>query len=217
MTDPVDVAQRREAYHRDGLRRHDLDADPMVVFEAWYSEWLATGPYDGTAVVVATADGSGRPSARFVLLKGYDERGFVFYTNGSSRKGVELHDNPQAALCFGFIPLNRQIRVVGDVEPVSAAESDAYFASRPRASQENAWASAQSQPVPDRAALEAAASAAAERFAGGEVARPEEWGGYRVVPTEIEFWQGRPDRLHDRFTYLRPSRGAPWRLERLQP
>ena len=144
MTDPVDVAQRREAYHRDGLRRHDLDADPMVVFEAWYREWLATGPYDGTAVVVATADASGRPSARFVLLKGYDERGFVFYTNGSSRKGVELHDNPQAALCFGFIPLNRQIRVVGDVEPVSAAESDAYFASRPRASQENAWASAQS-------------------------------------------------------------------------
>jgi pyridoxamine 5'-phosphate oxidase len=217
MTDPVDVAQRREAYHRDGLRRTDLDADPMVVFESWYREWLDTDPYDGTAVVVATADATGRPSARFVLLKGYDERGFVFYTNGSSRKGAELRDNPQAALCFGFIPLNRQVRVVGDVEPVSAAEADAYFASRPRGSQENAWASAQSEPVPDRAALEAAAAAAAERFGGGEVARPEAWGGYRVVPTEIEFWQGRPDRLHDRFTYLRPSADAPWRLERLQP
>jgi pyridoxamine 5'-phosphate oxidase len=170
---------------------------------------------DTTPVVLATADSEGRPAARLVLLRGADARGFVFFTNYNSRKGRELTGNPQAALCFYWASLDEQIRIEGRVERVSTAESDEYFAGRPRGSQLGAWASDQSQVLSSREALEQTYREIERRFEGQPVQRPPFWGGFRLIPSRIEFWYGRPDRLHDRVLYVRDA--GSWRIERLYP
>jgi pyridoxamine 5'-phosphate oxidase len=196
------------------LRRADLDPDPLRQFAAWYSQ--AADAVDAPeAVVLATATSSGGPSARMVLLKGFDQRGFVFYTNYFSRKGQEIAQNPRAAMLFHWSPLGRQVRVEGAVHRIDAAESDAYFKTRPPASRLSAAASPQSRPVASRDVLEAAVAELASRHPDGAVARPDEWGGLRLVPSRFEFWQHGDDRLHDRFTYRRDGEG--WAVERLGP
>ncbi|MGH7039762.1 MAG: pyridoxamine 5'-phosphate oxidase [Stellaceae bacterium] len=190
------------------------DPEPLAPFRRWYAKAFASEE-DASAMALATTTRDGSPALRFVLLKGCDERGFVFYTNLESRKAEELSANPRAALCFFWKSLRRQVRVEGAVAPVAAAEADAYFATRSRESQLGAWASAQSRPLPDRATLEEAAAASARRFAGHEVIRPPFWSGFRVVPERVEFWQERPARLHDRWLYLRE--GGSWRRRRLYP
>jgi len=213
----VDLTARQRELEARGLDRSDLSDDPFEQFRRWFDEAAAAGIDQPEAVVLATADAAGRPSARHVLLKGVDD-GFVFYTNYASRKAADLAVNPWAALCFPWIQLSRQVRVSGPVHRVSAAESDAYFATRPRDSQLGAWASRQSEVIADRGVLEARVAEAAARFATGPVPRPPTWGGYRLVPLELEFWQGRPSRLHDRFRYHRPDPvGSVWRVERLSP
>ncbi len=177
---------------------------------------MAASIENGHAMTLATATSDGRPSARMVLLKEYDERGFVFFSNYDSQKGQELAENPQAALVFYWVQFHRQIRITGQISRVSAAESDNYFHSRPRGSQLSAAASPQSRVVPGRATLEEQVAWLAERYEGQEVPRPAQWGGYRLAPDSFEFWQGRPDRLHDRFRYTRRPEGG-WIIERLAP
>jgi pyridoxamine 5'-phosphate oxidase len=190
------------------------EAEPFTPFRRWLDEaWR--GEPNAHAMIVATTSADGRPSARAVLLKGLDERGFVFYTNLESRKSGELFANPHAALCFLWKSLNRQVRVEGVVELVTDEEADAYFASRPRDSQIGAWASDQSQPLPDRTELERRVAEAGRRFGEGEVPRPSFWSGFRLVPQRIEFWQEQPFRLHDRLLFHREGTG--WRRERLFP
>lgn len=198
------------------LTEDDLLPDPIALVERWFVDAQAAGVEQHDAMTLATVAPDGRPSARVVLLKGIDPRGFSFFTNYESRKGRELDANPQAALVLLWTPLQRQVRVSGRVERLSAEESDAYFTTRPRGSQLGAWASRQSRPLADRAELEARWAALDERYAGVVVPRPPHWGGYRVDPDEIEVWQGRANRLHDRFRYLRAPGGA-WARERLQP
>jgi pyridoxamine 5'-phosphate oxidase len=200
----------------DGLTEDDLLPDPIALVQRWLMDAQAAGVEQHDAMTLATATSDGRPSARAVLLKGIDQRGFAFFTNYESRKGRELDANPYAALVLLWIPLHRQVRVSGRVERLSAEESDAYFATRPRGSQLGAWASPQSRPLPDRGELEARWAALEQRYAGLAVPRPAHWGGYRVDPDEIELWQGRANRLHDRFRYLR-SPGGDWVHERLAP
>ena len=196
------------------LRRADLDLDPLRQFAAWYSQ--AADAVDAPeAVVLATATPSGGPSARMVLLKGFDQRGFVFYTNYFSRKGQEIAQNPRAAMLFHWSPLGRQVRVEGAVHRIDAAESDAYFKTRPPGSRLSAAASPQSRPVASREVLETAVAELESRYPDGAVPRPEEWGGLRLVPARFEFWQHGEDRLHDRFTYRRD--GQAWAVERLGP
>lgn len=206
----------RRSYDGTPLDRDDLDPDPLVQAALWVAE--ARDALDGetevNAMALATADEQGRPSVRMVLLKDLDPRGLTFFTNLGSRKAHELRHNPQAAVCLNWLPLYRQIRVVGRCEEIHRAESEAYFATRPLGSRHGAWASHQSSPIEDRAALEARMARAQEQF-GDDVPLPPHWGGYRLVPDEVELWQGRPDRLHDRFAYHR--RDADWELERLQP
>ena len=189
-------------------------ADPITEF-VQAAERARAHQVDTAPVALATADSAGRPSVRLVLLRGIDERGFVFYTNHNSRKALELEANPRAALCFHWSTLDEQIRVEGRVERVSDAESDAYFATRPRGSQLGAWASDQSAPLASREVLEAKYREVEERFAGRPVDSPPFWGGYRLIPDRVEFWYGRPDRLHDRVLYTRD--GNAWRIERLYP
>ena len=203
-------------FSRAALLIEELDSDPIVQFEKWFREaWDENYPMPH-AMSLATASAEGLPTVRTVLLKRYDPRGFVFFTNYGSRKAKQISDNPQAVLLFPWVRLGRQITVAGRVEKISKSESVQYFLSRPRGSQLSAWASAQSNVISSRAILETAFATVKRRFAEGEVPLPDFWGGYRVDPDSIEFWQNRKDRLHDRFLYNRGENGA-WRIDRLTP
>ena len=191
--------------------------DPFALFGEWMKLADKTEPNEANAMALATADAAGRPNIRMVLLKGYDERGFVFYTNTQSAKGNELAADPAAALCFHWKTQRRQVRVRGPVAPVSAEEADAYFASRAKDSQIGAWASAQSRPMEGRFVFEKEIAKVAVKYALSKVPRPPHWSGYRVAPLEIEFWRDRPFRLHDRLVYRREAPDKPWRTERLFP
>ena len=211
----MDAAKLRREYTRAGLDAASMNPDPIVQFEAWFEKVVEANLPEPNAMTLATVSGEGRPSARTVLLKGYDGRGFVFYTNYEGRKARELEANPACALLFYWGELERQVRVEGRASRLPGGESDAYFASRPRGSRLGAWASEQSRPVRDRSVLEERIRALEAEYEDREIPRPPFWGGYRVEPETIEFWQGRENRLHDRISYRREE-GA-WRLERLQP
>jgi pyridoxamine 5'-phosphate oxidase len=233
------IADIRREYNLAGLRRRDLEPDPIAQFQRWFAQAAGARTsgrirsffvrlykslfmgerstlIDVNAMTLATADKEGRPSARVVLLKGVDERGFIFFTNYDSRKGHELAENPNAALVFYWADQERQVCVAGKVSKVSEAESEAYFKSRPRGSRLAAWASRQSEVLPDRAALEAKWKELEAKYPGEEVPKPPYWGGYVLSPLRFEFWQGRPSRMHDRFRYSKQEDGS-WKIERLSP
>ncbi len=233
------IADIRREYSTGGLNRQDLGADPLAQFKTWFSQataaqsgsrWRRIGialyklghallghaPVDANAMVLASVSKDGQPSARTVLLKGVDERGFIFFTNYDSRKGKELAENPKASLVFYWAEFERQVCIAGTVTKLPREESEAYFKSRPQGSRIAAWASNQSDAVADREELEKQWQAMAARFPGDDVPLPPNWGGFVLAPARIEFWQGRPNRLHDRFCYLKQADGA-WRIERLSP
>lgn len=199
-----------------GLSHGDLDASPFRQFERWFEDAIATGIPEPNAMSLATVASDGQPFLRSVLLKLYDEKGFVFFTNYQSRKSQQIAGNPRVALLFPWVALARQIHITGVASKVAATESLKYFATRPRGSQIGAWASPQSQVITSRSLLEAKYDEIMRKFSHGEIPLPDFWGGYRVVPDSIEFWQGRESRLHDRFLYTRESNGQ-WRIERLAP
>jgi len=207
---------RKDYRERGAFLEAEVAADWPAQFARWFADALEFGLPEVNAMIVATADAAARPSARTVLLKAYDVRGFVFYTNYQSRKGSEALANPYASLVFPWFAMQRQVIVAGAVERVSRAETEEYFASRPRGSQLGAWASPQSQVLPDRAAVDAGYAEALERFGDGEVPAPPHWGGLRVIPETVEFWQGRTSRLHDRLRFRRTEDGV-WVVERLAP
>ncbi|RQR30600.1 pyridoxamine 5'-phosphate oxidase [Burkholderia sp. Bp9143] len=211
------LADLRINYSRASLDEADAAPDPFAQFDRWFKEALAAKLPEPNTMTLATVGDNGRPSARIVLIKGVDERGFVFFTNYESRKGRDLAAHPHAALLFYWIELERQVRIEGRIEKTSADESDRYFASRPLGSRIGAWASEQSAVIDSRATLEAREKDVAERY-GENPPRPAHWGGYRVVPDAIEFWQGRPSRLHDRLLYTRDAAAASgWTISRLSP
>jgi pyridoxamine 5'-phosphate oxidase len=209
------LADLRRNYTLAGLTEADAGDDPLALFRRWFDQAVAAGLDEPNAVTLATATPDGRPSARVVLLKGLDERGFTVFSNYESRKGRELAANPHAAMCFLWHPFERQVRVEGTVARIPGAESDEYFASRPAGSRLGAWASAQSEVIPDRATLERQQAELEARFAGGPIPRPPHWGGYRLSPEVVEFWQGRPNRLHDRIRFTRAA--GIWTRDRLSP
>jgi len=212
---PPDVAALRRNYTRDGLRRGDLEADPVGQFRKWFNEAVAAELVEPNAMVLSTTDGV-RPSSRTVLLKAYDERGLVFFTNYESRKARDIAADAHVSLLFPWYPLERQVGILGRAERISAAESLAYFTSRPHGSRLGAWVSQQSAVINSRKLLEMKWDEMKRKFADGEVPLPSFWGGFRVVPSEFEFWQGRENRLHDRFRYARAEDGG-WMIERLSP
>ena len=215
--EPDAVAALRREYSDRGLTEADLAADPMTMFAAWFDDAREAGLYEPNAMVVSTVSADGRPSSRVVLLKGFSDDGFVFFTNQASRKGVELAAEPRCALLFPWHPLERQVRVEGTATDLPEADVAAYFASRPRGSRLGAHASHQSRVVASRAELDTAYAEVEAAFPG-EVPVPEEWGGYRVRPDVVEFWQGRPGRMHDRLVYRRAAGDQDaWRTERLAP
>lgn len=211
----MDIGDMRRDFESEGLDRGQLDDDPVRQFELWFNDAREAGILEPNAMSLATTGSDLQPDLRTVLLKYFDQQGFVFYTNYGSRKARELEQNPRAALLFPWIGLNRQVIVQGEVTRVSKTESLRYFASRPRGSQLGAWVSQQSEVISSRGLLEQKVAEIKRKFGDGEVPLPSFWGGYRVVPQRIEFWQGRPSRLHDRFEYLRSHDG--WTIQRLQP
>lgn len=212
----MSLADLRKAYARAALDEQTVERHPLRQFLSWLDEAVHAGLPEPNAMTLATSTPDGRPSARMVLLKGADDHGFVFFTDSRSRKGTELAVNPQGALVFWWAELERQVRIVGRAEPIAGPQSDEYFSSRPEGSRLSAWASYQSAVVLNREVLESRWAEESSRHGGGAIARPPWWGGVRVVPEEYEFWQGRPDRLHDRIRYQRAPNGV-WQLERLSP
>ena len=216
MNENFDVAQMRQNYADEGLSRASLPDEPIMLFEQWFRQYTALDLFEPNAMIIATADASGAPSQRTVLMKGYDQDGFVFYTNYGSRKAEQISENDQVSLIFPWIPLHRQVIVEGTIAKVSSAESLKYFISRPRGSQLGAWASAQSNILQARGALEAKFKEIKDQFKQGDISLPSFWGGYRIKPHRVEFWQGRTHRLHDRFLYTLSERGG-WAIDRLSP
>lgn len=215
MKKKVDVEYLREKFTRRGLHESDLDADPIRQFQRWFREAEEANIPDANAMTLATATSNGIPSARIVLLKSFDERGFIFYTNYESEKGKVLAENPNAVLVFHWKEIERQVRITGTVSKISREESERYFHSRPRGSQLSAWASHQSEVVAGRDSLELKMKEFKAKFEGKEIPLPPYWGGFCVAPVSVEFWQGRPNRLHDRFRYTLAK--GKWSIERLSP
>ena len=212
----IDIAKIRKEYMLESLLETDMAPDPIKQFDRWWEQVLASSIEEANAMALSTLGSDGFPSARMVLLKGYDQNGFVFFTNYESRKAQDLERHPQSSLVFFWRELERQVRIEGMASKISAGESDAYFQSRPRGSQIGAWSSPQSRVIANRSVLENTRDSFDACFAGQEVSRPAHWGGYVVKPLRIEFWQGRPDRMHDRILYTMESPGL-WRIERLAP
>ena len=210
------IADLRQNYTLAGLSEADVNPNAIAQFEVWFQQALDADLIEPNAMTIATATPEGKPTARIVLLKGVSDRGFVFYTNYESQKGQQLIANPYAALVFLWQKLERQVRIEGKVAKLTAEESAAYFHSRPKASQLGAWASNQSRVIPNRQVLEQRLSQLQEEYSNNSVPLPEHWGGFRVVPNRIEFWQGRPSRLHDRLVYDLQEEGS-WQIKRLSP
>jgi pyridoxamine 5'-phosphate oxidase len=211
----MSIADIRSEYRRAELREADADRDPLVQFHHWFRDALRADVIEPNAMCLATATPDAYPSARIVLLKEVDERGFVFFTDYRSRKGQELSDNPHASLCFFWPELERQVRIAGAVQRISRSDSDAYFQSRPRESRIGAWTSHQSAELTSREVLEQQWETMSAQFGDGDVPLPDHWGGFRIVPEEMEFWQGRASRLHDRLQYVRKA--GVWQRRRLSP
>lgn len=211
------IADLRKDYTLQGLHENDVDTNPFVQFKRWFDEARSSQLPEPNAMTLATTTQEGQPSARIVLLKDFDARGFVFYTNYNSHKGQELAENPQAALVFWWAELERQVRICGHVEKVSDTESDTYYYSRPISSRLGAWASEQSEVIENREVLEQRFKELESKYLDSYIPRPAHWGGLRVIPFEIEFWQGRPSRLHDRLRYTLNEEDGSWKIERLSP